>query len=117
MSGKDSNRKRNRTVSFRLSERELKDLNIRIEAGGIKKTKYYIDACLYGRVIVVGSRENIDLLINELYEMELLFKMLLEELTAGNTDELDEKIQQVREDYVAMVKAIYEIAREGNASI
>lgn len=117
MSGKDCNRQRNRTISFRLSDSEVKTLEARIEASGIKKTDYYIHSCLYGRIVVVGSKENINRLIDELHEMELVLKLLLDEIQNGDLQSADEKIGKVKEDYIAMVKAIYVIAKESNASI
>lgn len=117
MSGKDCNRQRNKTIAFRLSESEFKTLEARIASSGIRKTDYYIRSCLNGQIVVVGSRENINRLINELQEMELMLKVLLDEILNGNSINVGEEISKVKDDYVSMVEAIYEIAKKGNSSI
>ncbi len=111
------NRQRDITVSFRISENEKRLLDARIEACGMKKAQYYLRSALYTPIVVVGSREHIDRLIEELNEMEVLLKLLLDEIRDGDIKRAGSEISQIREDYIAMVKAIYEVAVAGNRDI
>lgn len=117
MSGLDKNRQRNHTISFRVSPTERKQLEARIDASGIKKTQYYLQSCLYGRIVVVGSRQHIDRLIESLHELEVVLKVLLEEMRKENYDSASGKIVDIREDYYSMVKSIVEIACEANKQV
>lgn len=117
MSVLDKDRYRNRTISFRVSPTEHKDLEARIEASGIKKTQYYLHSCLYGRIVVVGTRQHVDRLIEAMQEMTFMLKGLLEELENGNVDRVSQEIATVREDYLSMVKAIKEIADEADKQV
>jgi len=117
LSGLDKNRQRNHTISFRVSPTERKDIEARIEVSGIKKNKYYISSCLYGRIVVVGSRENVDRLITAMNEMELMLKVLADEINGGEYINTSKKIESVRDDYCSMLKSIIELVQEANDQI
>ena len=117
MREKEYERERNKTITFRLSEFEKKFLEAKIQACNVKKTDYYVKACLYNQVVVVGKREHIDRLIEQLQEMELLLKVLLDEIQREANKEVTEEIMRIKDDYIAMVTAIYEIAKAGNRDI
>lgn len=117
MSGLDKNRQRNHTISFRVSEAEAQELEARIEVSGLAKNQYYIHSCLYGRIVVVGSRENVDRLIDCVHDMELMLKILLEEAEKGNVEATSREIQRVKEEYCAMLKALLELTFEANIQV
>ena len=117
MSELDNKRNRNITVSFRLSESEKKMLDAKVQASGMPKSQYYLRSNLYNRVVVVGKREHINRLIDELHEMEMMLKVLLDEIKQGDIQNAGEKIKETKEDYIAMINAIYEIAIAGNRDI
>ena len=52
-------RERNKTITFRLSEKEKIFLDARVQASNLKKTDYCVRACLYNQIVVVGKREHI----------------------------------------------------------
>lgn len=117
MSGLDKNRQRNRTISFRVSETEAQELEARIEVSGLAKNQYYLHSCLYGRIVVVGSRQNVDRLVECVQDMELMLKILLEEAENGNVKETSREIQRVKEEYCAMLKALLELTFEANIQV
>lgn len=117
MSGLDKNRKRNHTVSFRLSPTEFKNLEARIEVSGLKKNKYYIDSCLYGRIVVVGSRYNVDRLIDAISEMELILKVLADEIKQGEYNNTLDKINDVKDEYYSMVSSLVELINEADKQV
>lgn len=117
MNNWEKNRKRNHTITFRVSEREAKELEARIEVSGLKKSLYYVHSCLYGRIVVVGSRQNVDRLIECVHDMELMLKILLEEAERGNTEAVSQELQRVKEEYCAFVKALLELTVEANIQV
>lgn len=117
MSGLDKNRKRNKVVAFRVTPQEYKTLEARIAVSGLKKNKYYIDSCLYGRVVVVGSRQNIDRLIDTVNEMELMLKILADEIKQGEHIKTLEKICEVKDEYCSMLASIIELMHEADKQV
>ena len=117
MSGLDKNRKRNHVVSFRLSPTEFKNLEARIEVSGLKKNKYHIDSCLYGRIVVVGSRQNVDRLIVAINEMELMLKVLADEIKQGEYKNTLDKINDVKNEYYSMVSSLIELINEADKQV
>lgn len=117
MSGLDKNRKRNKVVAFRVTPQEYNTLEARIAVSGLKKNKYYIDSCLYGRVVVVGSRQNIDRLIDTVNEMELMLKILADEIKQGEHIKALEKICEVKDEYCSMLASIIELMHEADKQV
>ena len=54
-----SNRHKNKTISFRITEAERKQIEARILASGMMKKDYFIRSCIYNRICVVGKKETI----------------------------------------------------------
>ena len=72
-----------RTISFRISDSERKQIEANILASGMMKKDYFVLSCLYNRICVVGKKETIYHLvqtINALYlqllEMQKAFARL-----------------------------------------
>lgn len=117
MSGLDKNRKRNKVVAFRVTPQEYKTLEARIAVSGLKKNKYYIDSCLYGRIVVVGSRQNIDRLIDTINEMELMLKVLADEIKQGEYIKTLNKVCEVKDEYCSMLASIIELMHEADKQV
>jgi len=65
----EQNRSRYKTVAFRMSEQEFKELNTRIELSGRDKQDYFIKSTLYQTIVVIGNRVQFETLNNQLYEI------------------------------------------------
>lgn len=52
----EKNRKRYRTVAFRMSEEEWIELHERIALSGRQKQDYFIQSVLYQQIVIVGNR-------------------------------------------------------------
>ncbi|KAI4442084.1 hypothetical protein C824_004594 [Schaedlerella arabinosiphila] len=75
-----SNKHKNPTISFRITDAERKQIKARILASGMMKKDYFVRSCIYNRICVVGKKETIYPLVqdvNTLYlqllKMQLLF--------------------------------------------
>lgn len=71
MSGKDRDRLRNRTVSFRVSPEEHRQLQARIAVSGLPKGKFIVDSVLYQKVNVTAGKFQSDRLSLELRRLRL----------------------------------------------
>ena len=70
-----SNIHKNPTISFRPTPYERKEIEARIKASGLPKRIFYTRSCLYDRICVVGKKETILPLVDEI---ELLYHRLLD---------------------------------------
>lgn len=48
-------RKRNVILNFRVTEQERKFVEKRIELSGLKKSDYFIESCLYQKILIKGN--------------------------------------------------------------
>ena len=59
------------TISFRISPRERDEIEAKIIASGMQKKDYFVRSCIYNRVCVVGKKEVIYRLVEELQLMQV----------------------------------------------
>ena len=109
-----SNVHKNQTISFRPSPYERKEIEARIKASGLPKKIFYTRSCLYDRICVVGKKETILPLVDE---VELLYHRLLDLeqniISFGSQDIIpkdvslfQDEINELQEDFTAMLKAL-----------
>ena len=109
-----SNVHKNQTISFRPSPYERKEIEARIKASGLPKKIFYTRSCLYDRICVVGKKETILPLVDE---VELLYQRLLDleqnifsfdsqEIIPKDVALFHDEINELQEDFTAMLKAL-----------
>lgn len=109
-----SNVHKNQTISFRPSPYERKEIEARIKASGLSKKIFYTRSCLYDRICVVGKKETILPLVDE---VELLYQRLLDleqnifsfdsqEIIPKDVALFQDEINELQEDFTAMLKAL-----------
>lgn len=91
-----------RTMSFRPTTYEREQILARVTASGMGICKYITHSCIYQNVCVVGKRETIMPLVNKLNELEKNMTDLALRIREVDTD----AIQEVREEYLALVDGI-----------
>lgn len=62
----EKNRVRNTIINFRVSPREKLLIEKRIELSGLPKAKFFIESCLYQKVLVKGNIKTFDRMKSEL---------------------------------------------------
>jgi len=110
-------RQRNKNIALKVTEQEYIRLKERIGASGLTQTQYCLHALLYGRVVVVGSRENIDYIIQRIEKMELKLQSLYEKLQMEIRDESFTEIIQVKEEYGCVLDTLLEIVHEADLQV
>lgn len=109
-----SNVHKNQTISFHPSPYERKEIEARIKASGLPKKIFYTRSCLYDRICVVGKKETILPLVDE---VELLYQRLLDleqnifsfdsqEIIPKDVALFQDEINELQEDFTAMLKAL-----------
>lgn len=56
-----SNKHKNPTISFRITDAERKQIEAQILASGMIKKDYFVRSCIYNHICVVGKKETIHL--------------------------------------------------------
>ena len=108
-----SNRHKNKTISFRITEAERQQIEARILASGMMKKDYFIRSCIYNRICVVGKKETIYPLgqtVNALY-LQLLEMQKAFTSSDRNIDTLpsSDEINELQTEYTNMLTAIIDL--------
>lgn len=94
------------TISFRISPREREEIETKILASGMSKKDYFVRSCIYNRVCVVGRKELIYQLVEELKIMQTNIREVIEQFEQAEVTLSEEGLQDMRNDCLDMLKAI-----------
>ena len=97
MPGKHSNP----TIAFRPSSWQRALIEERADASGMYKKDFIARSCIYSNIIVVGKREHIQHIVDELRETQLVIKEIAEQIQSGNFSLSEESYMELKEDYLA----------------
>lgn len=108
-----SNRHKNKTISFRITEAERQQIEARILASGMMKKDYFIRSCIYNRICVVGKKETIYPLVQTVNALYLQLLEMQKSFTSSdlNTDTLpsSDEINELQTEYTNMLTAIIDL--------
>ena len=94
------------TISFRVSDRERDMIEAKILASGIQKKDYFVRSCIYNRICVVGKKEVIYQLVEELQNMQTNISELVRQLEQQDVTLTDEGLEDMRNDCMDMLQTI-----------
>lgn len=94
------------TISFRISPREREEIEAKILASGMSKKDYFVRSCIYNRVCVVGRKELIYQLVEELKIMQTNIREVTEQFEQAEVTLSAEGLQDMRNECLDMLKAI-----------
>jgi len=73
---------KNPTISFRVTDYERRAIEANIKISGMLKKDYFVRSCIYNRVCVVGKKETVYPLVEELRKMQEQMAVLGEQFRA-----------------------------------
>lgn len=94
------------TISFRVSPRQREEMEARIMASGLAKKDYFIRSCMNNRVCVVGKKELVYRLVEELKMMQTNIREVTEQFEREDVCLTSEGLRDMRNDCLDMLKAI-----------
>ena len=94
------------TISFRVSDREREMIEARILASGMQKKDYFVRSCIYNRICVVGKKEVIYQLVEELQNMQTNLSELVKQLEQQEVTLTADGLEDMRNDCMDMLQAI-----------
>mgnify|MGYP000769548779 FL=1 len=108
-----SSKHKNKTISFRITEAERKQIEARIIASGMMKKDYFVRSCIYNRICVVGKKETIYPLVQTVNALYLQLLEMQRAFTAPdcttNTLPSSEAIKELQTEYTNMLTAITDL--------
>jgi hypothetical protein len=108
-----SNKHKNPTISFRITDAERKEIEARILASGMMKKDYFVRSCIYNRICVVGKKETIYPLVQTVNALYLQLLQMQKAFTSPdrNIDTLpsSEEIAELQTDYTNMLSATIDL--------
>ena len=108
-----SNKHKNPTISFRITDAERKQIEARILASGMMKIDYFVRSCIYNHICVVGKKETIYPLVQTVNALYLqLLEMKKAFTTTDNTSDTlpsSEAIKELQTEYTNMLSAIIDL--------
>ena len=108
-----SNRHKNKTISFRITEAERQQIEARILASGMMKKDYFIRSCIYNRICVVGKKETIYPLVQTVNALYLQLLEMQKAFTSSdqNIDALpfSDEINELQTEYTNMLTATIDL--------
>ena len=98
---------KNPTISFRVSDYERRAIEANIKMSVMLKKDYFIRSCIYNRVCVVGKKETIYPLVEELRKMQEQMAELGEQFEAERKIAMpEEKFADMQTDYMHLLRAV-----------
>lgn len=94
------------TISFRISLRERDEIEAKIIASGMQKKDYFVRSCIYNRVCVVGKREVVYRLVEEIQLMQANIADVVSQFEQQEVTLSNDGLEQMRNDCLDMLKAI-----------
>ena len=94
------------TISFRISDSQRKEIEAKIKVSGMQKKDYFIRSCIYNKVCVVGKRENIFSLVEELHDMQINMERIYEQIQSNDFLVADINMKSMAEDYLNLLEAM-----------
>ena len=108
-----SNRHKNKTISFRITEAERQQIEARILASGMMKKDYFVRSCIYNRICVVGKKETIYPLVQTVNALYLQLLEMQKAFTSSDrnidTPPSSDEINELQIEYTNMLTAIIDL--------
>ena len=99
----------NPTISFRPSSWERALIEERADASGMYKKEFITRSRIYSNIVVVGKREYVQHIVDELRETQIVIKEIAEQIQSGYFSLSDESYRGLKEDYLAFAITMVDI--------
>ena len=99
----------NPTIAFRPSSWQRALIEERADASGMYKKEFITRSRIYSNIVVVGKREYVQHIVDELRETQIVIKEIAEQIQSGNFSLSDESYRGLKEDYLAFAITMVDI--------
>ena len=74
----------NPTIAFRPTQWERAMIEARVKASGLYKKDFIARSCIYSNIVVVGTKQRVQYLVEELRETQIVMKEITEQILSGD---------------------------------
>ena len=74
------------------------------------KNDFICRSCVNGKIVVVGKKEIVQLIVDELQDMKNTLEEIAGQLLAGKTELSKEEFSELEKEYLALIITVIEIA-------
>ena len=106
MPGKHANHP---TIAFRPSRWARGLIEARAKLSGIPKKDFITRCCVYSNIVVTGTEDNIQRIIDTLIETQNTMKTIAGELSSGDLSLRDEELEELRCNVLAFAVTVVDI--------
>ena len=100
---------KNGTISFRPTEWERSIIEQRASLSGLYKKDFIARSCIYSNIVVVGKKENIQIIVNTVREMQYVMQDIVSQLETGDVSLSKESYKEFRNDILALAITVVDI--------
>lgn len=97
------------TIAFRPSAWQKAIIDERAKTSGMSKKDFIARSCIYANIVVVGKKENIQRIIDEVQEMQITLKEVAGQLQSGNFSLSRESYKEMKADFLATAITLVDI--------
>ena len=72
----------------------------------MSKQDYFVKSCIYNRVCVVGKKETIYPLLEEIQILQTVIKDIAEQFSTNNVTITEQGLKEIKDEYLSLLKAI-----------
>ena len=101
---------KNETIAFRPSPWAKAIIEQRAALSGMYKKDFLTRSCVYSNIVVVGTKENIQRIVNSLQEMQDVMKNIANQINSGNIQLNSDSYEELKTDFLALAITVAEIA-------
>lgn len=101
---------KNETIAFRPSPWAKAIIEQRAALSGMYKKDFLTRSCVYSNIVVVGTKENIQRIVNSLQEMQDVMKNIANQINSGNIQLNSDSYEELKTDFLALAITVADIA-------
>ena len=99
------------TIAFRPSRWERALIDERASLSGLHKKDFISRSCIYGNIVVTGTKENIDRIVGELQVMESVLLEVAAQMEGGNLLLSETSFEEMRMEFLALIITTLDIMK------
>lgn len=96
-------------IAFRPSEWQRTMIEKRAELSGQYKKDFIAKSCVYSNIVVTGTKENIQRIVDAAQEMQEVMKEITRQLKSSDFSISNESYEELKNDYLALVITMVDI--------
>ena len=100
---------KNPTIAFRVDSWQRDLINMRADLSGIPKKDFIARSCIYANIVVTGTKNNIDRIVDEVKCLRSSMLCIAGQLMSGNFRVRDDSYREFRSDLIALAVAVVDI--------